>query len=306
MAPSSRSRKTVGSSIIKDLTKGAKKWHVEIMGLKSTMYAVALTPEMAERIIEHCNLSNRKVRQNKVLEWAEYMNDGVWELRGEIIMTESGELIDGQHRILAVVESGQTVPFILSIIPTKSAKEVNRYLDSGVPRNLVDYLHFNGVAYAARVAPVLVYERNARICGSPLQSTKGRKDEFLELYEEIGEEAFKQVFEIMPAGLHKRLNVNRGFLDWFGLHVQRIDRGGAELFLATLYDPSEMKKTDPSYVLQEELRKLQSKSQKVSIVQQAHMTVKAWKLFGESQPATIGKIRHRVNEDWPGIFGEAG
>lgn len=303
---SSRSRKSRGGEILRDLTKNAKKWQVDLMGQRVTTFAVVMTSELAEQIIDKCNLRNRTVRQNKVLEWASFMRAGEWQLRGEIIITESGEVIDGQHRILAVVEAGMDVPFFVRVVPANQAAKVNRYTDIGVPRNLSDYLHFNGVPDAARVAPMLVYERNSRICGSPLQSTKGQKPEYLALFREIGEETLKRVFGLMPRGLHSTIGINRAFLDWFGLHAQIIDCGSAELFLGLLADPSELKKTDPPYVLREALMDLQRKSQKISLVQQAHMTAKAWRYFGEGQPTTPGKIKHRLNEDWPGIYGETG
>ena len=301
---SSRSRNSRGMEILKALTKGSKKWQLELMGQKVTMYAVVMTPEIADDIIENCNLRNRTIRQNKVLEWASFMRTGEWQLRGEIAMTEHGEVIDGQHRILAVVEAGMEQPFFLRVIPVAKAFDFNRYSDIGVPRNIADYLHFNGVPDAPRTAPVLVYERNARISGNPLQATKGAKPEYLALFREIGEEAFKRAFDIVPRGLHTTIGVNRAFLDWFALHAQNVEKGAADVFLGLLADPSELKKTDAPWVLREALIDLQRRSQKVSLVQQAHMTLKAWRFFGEDQPTTPGKIRHRMNEDWPGIFGE--
>lgn len=301
---SRRSRKTRGQNILEDLTRGSKKWEVNLGGQRVVKYALMLTDEVAHQIIEHCNLRNRNVRQNKVLEWSGAMKAGKWQLRGEIIMTDSGELIDGQHRVLAVAETGVEIPIFLMVIESRNAEQVNRVTDIGVPRNLADYLHFNGVEDAARVAPVLVYERNARVSKNPLQSTRGDKLDYLTLYREIGADSFKRLFDMMPRGLHTLVGVNRAFLDWFGLHAMGVDAGSAELFFGLVMDPSELKKTDAPYILRESLIDLQRKTQKVSLVQQAHMTAKAWRYFGENQPATPGKIKHRINEDWPGVFGE--
>lgn len=59
---SRRSRKPESAGILSDLTRGAKKWEVELAGQKVRMYAVMLTPDLAERIIDRCNLRNRTVR----------------------------------------------------------------------------------------------------------------------------------------------------------------------------------------------------------------------------------------------------
>ena len=177
-------------------------------------------------------------------------------------------------------------------------------MDIGPPRNLADYLHFNEVPNSHRTSPILVYERNAKITNSPLQSSRGEKQDYLELYQDITEEPFKKVFEIMPRGLHTVLGINRAFLDWFALRLVQFDLGSAELFLGLLSDCSQLKKSDAPYVLRESLMELQRKNQKISLVQQAHMTAKAWRFYSEGQPTTSRKIKHRPNEDWPGILGD--
>lgn len=300
-----RSQKRISASILDELKEGADNWTIKAMGQSRKLYLVTITPEMADRIIEHCNLRNRKVRQNKVLEFAGYMTEGKWQLREQIIISENGELIDGQHRILAVAEADHPIAFLLMVVQARHAAEVNRFTDIGTPRNLGDYLHFNGVVDAARVAPVLVYERNCRVSTkSPFQSAKGSKESYLHLYREIGEEKFKRAFNAVPPGLHRVLGLNRAFLDWFALRITEIDDGAAEFFLGCLHDPSQLKKTDPPFVLREALIKIQRESKKVDLIQQAHMTAKAWRLYGQNETASFSKIRHRINEDWPGIYGE--
>ena len=42
------------------------------------------------------------------------MRNGLWELNGAaIVIDEFGNLIDGQHRLSAVVESGTTQQFVV-------------------------------------------------------------------------------------------------------------------------------------------------------------------------------------------------
>jgi hypothetical protein len=301
---STRRRNSRAELILDRIIDRGRGWRAVADGKTAQFYVITLTPDLANEVIEHCNLKNRTIRQNKVLEWLGYMKTGHWLLMGPILMTDHGVLVDGQHRIRAVVDYGQPVEFILHVIPNGKAPEYNRYLDVGTPRNLADYLHYHDVADASRVAPVLIYERNARISGNPLQRSKGMKPDYLTLWNEIGADLFKHIFDIMPRGLHATLGVNKAFLDWFALHALRVDDGAAELFFGLLADPSELKKTDAPYVLRECLMDLQRRTQKVSLVQQAHMTAKGWKFFGEGLPCTPGKIKHKLNEDWPGIFGE--
>lgn len=63
-------------------------------------------PEMAEKFLATSD-KNRAVSTGRVLTLANEMRLGKWVLNGEnIIFSESGKLLDGQHRLLAIIESG--------------------------------------------------------------------------------------------------------------------------------------------------------------------------------------------------------
>ena len=73
------------------------------------MAKVLLTPERAEELLEN-NHHNRKITQQRVREYSKEMMSGLWLYNGEsIIVSESGRLLDGQHRLLAVIDSGVTI-----------------------------------------------------------------------------------------------------------------------------------------------------------------------------------------------------
>jgi len=68
-----------------------------------------ITPEIAAEMLQH-NKNNRYVQNNTVAFYTEQMLRGQWKLNGEAIKFDwNGNLIDGQHRLLAVVNSGVTI-----------------------------------------------------------------------------------------------------------------------------------------------------------------------------------------------------
>ena len=79
------------------------------MGRGNTMAKsgfVTITVEMAKQWLEK-NDHNRKVTIARVNRYAEDIKNNMWLANGEsIIISESGKLLDGQHRLLAVVEAG--------------------------------------------------------------------------------------------------------------------------------------------------------------------------------------------------------
>jgi len=65
-----------------------------------------VTPELAEFLLEMNWEGNRSVTQNTVDRYANEMRHGNWMMTGEpIIISKEGKVIDGQHRLWAVIES---------------------------------------------------------------------------------------------------------------------------------------------------------------------------------------------------------
>lgn len=62
-----------------------------------------ITPDIAKEMLER-NLNNRSVSPSRVDMYADDMARGEWQANGEAIcFNESGNLINGQHRLMAVV-----------------------------------------------------------------------------------------------------------------------------------------------------------------------------------------------------------
>lgn len=96
----------------------------------------SITPWKALELLEH-NVNNRPINKNRVKMYADDMRNGGWFENGEsIVITESGNLVDGQHRLMALVEANVTATFVVATIPDKNA----RNFDNGRSRNTNDAL----------------------------------------------------------------------------------------------------------------------------------------------------------------------
>ena len=71
-----------------------------------------VTPKMAERWLSN-NPENRPIEENRVCKYAEKMIRGEWKekpLDGTpLIVMQEGELINGQHRLMAVLKCGKSI-----------------------------------------------------------------------------------------------------------------------------------------------------------------------------------------------------
>lgn len=107
-----------------------------------------ITPELAKEYLRH-NDSNRALRRTRVLQYAHDMKEGKWNLTGQgITFGKDGNLLDGQHRLHAVVFSGVSVDFLV----VTDADTVATY-DCGLTRSMVDRFKLagngNGPIYTA-------------------------------------------------------------------------------------------------------------------------------------------------------------
>lgn len=81
--------------------------------MKKEIKVVTITPEYAADLLK-MNINNRTVRPKKVAQLAEQMRKGEWELSNDAITISEGNiLLNGQHRLMAVVQSGVPCDFIL-------------------------------------------------------------------------------------------------------------------------------------------------------------------------------------------------
>jgi hypothetical protein len=108
-----------------------------------------ITPVVATEMLKK-NLNNRKVSENHVRFLAEEMRNGNWLFDGQPLrFDENNVLIDGQHRLNAIIKS-QTSQNLLIITGLK--KESFRVMDTGKNRNAADVLSINGEQYYSTIA----------------------------------------------------------------------------------------------------------------------------------------------------------
>ena len=103
--------------------------------------SVQVTPEMAAKWLEG-NVLNRPLKQAHVERLAREMKAGRWRLTHQgIAFDVTGCLIDGQHRLWAVVESGVTVP--MRVFYNEPAGNLYA-VDNGERRTNLDILNLTG------------------------------------------------------------------------------------------------------------------------------------------------------------------
>lgn len=110
-----------------------------------------VTPARAEQFLAK-NVNNRPIRPRMVAAYARDLLSGRWQETGDAIkFAEDGTLLDGQHRLTAVVRTG--VPVRLLIV-RGLPRESQRVMDTGLKRQAADQVHIEGAAHGSVVASV--------------------------------------------------------------------------------------------------------------------------------------------------------
>jgi hypothetical protein len=92
------------------------------------------------------NDRNRNLDRERVSLFARTMIEGKWVATHQgIAFDENKNLVDGQHRLAAVVKSGVVVKMqVTSGVPTEMVDEYSLAIDCGRPRRFDDYARFIG------------------------------------------------------------------------------------------------------------------------------------------------------------------
>lgn len=100
-----------------------------------------ITPEVAAALLAK-NDNNRVLSTNQVKKYARSMELGDWGLTGQpIIIDTNGNLVDGQHRLHAVVAVNQSIEFL---VVRGVRPEVMPVVDRGKSRDAKDALRWAG------------------------------------------------------------------------------------------------------------------------------------------------------------------
>lgn len=168
-----------------------------------------ITPMLAEEYLKH-NSCNRQLRKSMVHFYASQMKKGQWVLNGETItFDEKGTLVNGQHRLSAIIQSGCSIEMlVVRNVPTKGSFETS---DSGFSRKVTDSFYVKGIPYSTNVVAIIKrFESLKR--GATVLSITGRKDgntlsrqDLLNIY--LEDEEFWQEIAMQSMAIYSVLRV---------------------------------------------------------------------------------------------------
>lgn len=113
---------------------------------------INVSPSMAARWLDDSTFDNRRVEDRNVAKIASDIRKGNWIFDGNPIrFDKDNNVIDGQHRLKAIIRANKSVKSTIIRGLDIKAKDT---IDTGKPRSVSDVLHFNGHVNNAMLASV--------------------------------------------------------------------------------------------------------------------------------------------------------
>lgn len=119
------------------------------MAIQEYVRLETITPQQAEEYLKHMPL-NRRLRQRHLAVLTEEIRAGRWQVNGETIkFNRDGYLIDGQHRLAAVVKAATA---ITTYVVRDLHDQMKETIDLGLKRSPEDILGLQGYANPSHMA----------------------------------------------------------------------------------------------------------------------------------------------------------
>ncbi len=275
------------------MTKPAKTANVTPIKKSITTEMVKIDPETAQSWLDEHNTHNRKLREAHVLTMARDMNKGRWSFNGApIVFCEDGRLLDGQHRLAAIVKSKSAIPFIVLRGVSEDAQHT---MDTGARRTAADAWELAGRDSNSR--RVTAVARFALIIDDKVD---GDKASTAEIFDFVDQNPLI-IHCVNQAGASwKSSGLTPRVYDYCFWRLTEVDKDDALAFFRSLHDLTDLPNGSPITALHRRLLAGNYASRRqLDAEASVAMVFKAWNAWREGKSITklyaVGRTGSKIN-----------
>lgn len=249
-----------------------------IKGSQLTAEVCQVTPQVAAHWLS-TNKKNRRVSLSRVNRYAKAIREGEWRIAQPIMFNCDGSLIDGQHRLRAVMTANRPVEFL--VLKGFDPEETFAKIDEVQPRRLAHWLEMRGEAEPETLAKLITMANRDEAglipvgAGHGFIQTPQEGLEFLERHPELR-------VSVKAPGTFTTLTPHSllCFCHW---KFSRKDKSLAQQFLIDLVT-GEFNDGDPVSLLRERLKSNRHAKAKLTRVELLALFYKAWNAERRGEP----------------------
>lgn len=234
---------------------------------------ITITPTDATNWLKGNN-NNRPVRPKHVDFLAREILSGNWQVNGQaIIIAEDEQVLDGQHRLLAIIAAGKSIQSLVVYGITEGAFKT---IDTGAVRTSSDalHMHFKEVpAYALKAAATAVSLCHRLERGLSKAVRIGNTDaiEYVKKHQSLIAHA-----ETLQGYPHEARPMSIGMGTALYEMFSRKNEAEADRFMRGFYTGEELNRTDPEYLLRAALIRDAQRTAKLPGDTRIRMVIKGW------------------------------
>lgn len=251
----------------------------------------------------------RPLRKTRLAKLVGEMTRGEWQHNplDSIGVTPDGKLLNGQHRLAAVVQTG--LPQAFSIVYGVNP-DIYRVLDQGLPRSMSDYFKSGGETNATELAAVVAWQfreeagLHSQASGGPyrldarLSPTTHQADDVLARHPRL-----RDVVKVHSRVAEPGRLLPKSITNWTYYRFSRVDAEAADVFWEGVGSGVGLTSADPRYALRKVLlRRAEGETRGRSSEFVAALVVKGWNAFLRGKSVKV--IAWREDEQFPRISGE--
>ena len=247
-----------------------------------------ITPEVARAMLEMNTGNFRKPESSRVERYAREMRRGEWLMNGDSIRFNGSVLLDGQHRLLAVVKSGVAIQSIV----IRDLENVGHTLDRGRPRTVAQWLTHRGIRNGCDVAATtkLVIAHDKGLWGSPSPRPEMVSDSEIVTFAELHNEDMQAVIRLAgrAKGLVPRSSLAAILL--IGGRKGRPVNETSEWFTTALGAGCDLTEVEPVYHLRNRILSQTRANPLTPFMKRAFCTI-AWNKTCTGEPCSANSLR---------------
>jgi hypothetical protein len=246
------------------------------------------------------NKQNRPINDNNLAGIIAEMKRGCFRITGESIkVSKNGNLLDGQHRLTAIVKTGIDINML---VVRGLDDDAFKYIDTGRTRKASDVLGIEGVKNPARVASMIKFIINFnRGAWSAAANSDGRKSTRLTNADvsDYNEKNGASLADSIPYGFNKENRlIAGGVLASFHYIFKAINPDSADDFCHKLASGEGLTKESPIHLLRQKMLSDIRSTRRMGPIERAALICKSWNLYRKDKQVSILKW-DSVKEPFP-------
>jgi hypothetical protein len=262
---------------------------------------VTITPQHATTWLR-ANKNNRPVRRTHVAFLSGEITDGNWQVNGQaIVISDNEQVLDGQHRLLAVIESGMAIQ---SLVVYGISPEAFRTIDTGAVRTGADalYLHFPDLTHATVKCVSTAVQWCVRYEEDVFATGRKRKVSNTEIIRYVqAHPSLVQCAETLQGYPHEArplsLGTGTALFELFARKMEPL----AQDFMMRLYTGEGISRDDPEWHLRHAFLRDAQRSAKLPSAVKMKMVVKGWNWRRRGMPTASHQVITVQTNDSPHI-----